>query len=105
MLIRKNSKSSSKYIPNKYMPRVDLEKKTQQLQKDVRFLSQQKKRNESKIEKLFRSNKASLSRDVDENLNYILMSSKSGFDPNSQKHLLWKQQRKQSQMKSNKSMR
>ena len=70
------------------MPRVDLEKKTQQLQKDVRFLNQQKKRNESKIEKLFRSNKASLSRDVDENLNYILMSSKSGFDPNSQKHLL-----------------
>ena len=102
---KEKSKSSGKYIPNKYMPRVDLEKKTQQLQKDVRFLNQQKKRNEAKIEKLFRSNKVSLSRDIDEKLNDILMSSKSGFDPNSPKHLFWEQQRKQCQLKSKKSMR
>ena len=41
---KEKSKSSTKYIPNKYMPRAYLEKKTQQLQKDVRFLNQQKKR-------------------------------------------------------------
>ena len=102
---KEKSKISSKYIPNKCMPRVDLEKKTQQLQKNVRFLNQQKKRNEAKIEKLFRSNKVSLSRDIDQKLNDILMSSKSGFDPISPKHLLWEQQRKQCQLKSKKSMR
>ena len=77
------------------MPWVDLEKKTQQLQKDVEFLNQQKKRNEAKIEKLFRSNKVSLNVDIDEKLNDILIWWKSGFDPNSPKHLLWEQQRKQ----------
>ena len=76
------------------MSLVDLKKKTQQRQKDVRFLNQQKKRNESKIEKLFRSNKVSLSGDIDEKLNDILMPSKSGFDPKSPKHLLWEQQKK-----------
>ena len=30
-------KVASKYSPSNYMSRVDLEKKTQQLQKDVRF--------------------------------------------------------------------
>ena len=74
------------------MPRVDLEKKTQQLQKDVRFLNQRKKINETKIEKLFRSNKVSLSGDVDAKLYDILILSKSGFDPNSPKHLLREQQ-------------
>ena len=49
-------------------------KKTQQLQKDVRFLNQQKKRTEAKIEKLFRNNKVSLSEDIDEKLNDVLMS-------------------------------
>ena len=49
----KEKSTSSKYIPNKYMLRKDLEKKTQQLQKDVRFLNQQKKTTEAKIEKLF----------------------------------------------------
>ena len=84
----KEKSKSSKYILNKYMSRVNLEKKTQQLQKDARFLNQQKKRNEAKIEKLFRSNKVSLSGNIDEKLNDILMSSKSGFDPNSPKYLL-----------------
>ena len=36
---KKKSKSSSKYISNKYMPRVDLEKKTQQLQRDIQFVT------------------------------------------------------------------
>ena len=66
-------KSSSKYTPNKHMPQVDLEKKTQQLQKDEGFLNQQKKRNEAKIEKLFKSNKVSLNVDIDEKLNDILI--------------------------------
>ena len=89
---------------NKYMRRKDLEEKTQQLQKDVRFLYQQKKRTEAKIEKLFRNNKVSLSGDIDEKLNDVLMSSKLGFDPNYPKHLLWEQHRKQCQLKSRKSM-
>ena len=46
-------------------------KKTQQLQKDVRFLNQQKKRTEAKIEKLFRNNKVSLSGNIDEKLNDV----------------------------------
>ena len=71
------------------------EKKTQQLQKDVRFLNQQKKRTEAKIKILFRNNKVSLSGDIDETLNDALMSSKSGFHRNSPKHLLWEQQRKE----------
>ena len=54
---------------------------------------------------MFRSNKVSLSVDIDENINCILISSKSGFDPNFPKHLLWEQQRKQCQLKSKKSMR
>ena len=36
---KKKSKSSCKYISNKYMPRVDLEKKTQQLQRDIQFVT------------------------------------------------------------------
>ena len=68
------------------MPLVDLEKKTEQLQKDAQFLNQQKKRNETKMGKLFRSNKVSLSWDLYEKLNDIMISSKSGFDPNSSKH-------------------
>ena len=55
---------------------------------DVRFLNQQKKRNEANIEKLFRSNIVSLSGDIDEKLNNILMSSKPGFHPYSPKLLL-----------------
>ena len=102
---REKSKSSSKYIPSKYMPWVYFEKKIQQLQKGVRFLNEQKKRDEAKIEKMFRNNKVSLSVDIDENINCILISSKSGFDPNFPKHLLWEQQRKQCQLKSKKSMR
>ena len=42
----KEKSTSSKYIPNKYMPQVDLEKKTQQLQKYVQL-----KRIEAKIKK------------------------------------------------------
>ena len=49
---------------------------------------------------MFRSNKVSLSGDIDEKLNDILISSKSGFDPNS---LPWEQERKQCQLKSKKS--
>ena len=75
------------------------------LKKDARFLNQQKKRNEAKIEKMSRSNKVSLSRDIDQKLNDILISSKSEFDANFPKYLLWEQQRKQCQLKSKKSMR
>ena len=53
------------------------EKKIQQLQKGVRFLNQQKKRDETKIEKMFRNNKVSLSVDIDENINCILISKTS----------------------------
>ena len=52
-----------------------------------------------------RSNKVSLSRDIDQKLNDILISSKSEFDANFPKYLLWEQQRKQCQLKSKKSMR
>ena len=97
---KEKSKSSSKYIPSKSMPPADLKKQTQQIQKNVLFLNQQKKRNEAKIEKMFRSNKVSLSGDIDEKLNDILISSKSGFDRNS---LPWEQERKQCQLKSKKS--
>ena len=84
----KEKLTSSKYIPNKYMPWKDLEKNPQQFQKDVWFLNQQKKRTEAKIEKLFRNNKVSLSGDIDEKLYDVLMSSKSGFDSNFPKDLL-----------------
>ena len=49
---------------------------------------------------MFRSNKVSLSGDIDEKLNDILISSKSGFDANS---LPWEQEKKQCQLKSKKS--
>ena len=92
----KEKSTSSKYIPSKYMPETNrFRKKTQQIQKDVRFLNQQKKKTEVKIKKLFRNSKVSSSWDIDEKLNDVLISSKSGFDPNSPKHLLWEQQRKQ----------
>ena len=65
----KKKSTSSKYIPNKYMPRMDLGKKTQQIQKDVGFLNEQKKRNEAKIKKLFRSEKVFLSGHIVEKLN------------------------------------
>ena len=45
----KEKLTCSKYIPSKYIPRVDMEQKTQQLQKDVQFLNQWRKRNEVKV--------------------------------------------------------